>query len=154
MIPAGQIIGFDFGGTAGGWVPTTEDEIRSEIIGQLSQAFTVANLDLHSTGAIYEMLEWEFVGRLEVSPLQGFANMEDARSVVVHSIYEATGYMPTVTAPGAGWSPLGSGGLTEWLSGLGSGLQQTSNLLLIGTAVVLVALVVSMGGKTTRLGLG
>lgn len=158
MVPAGQKIAFDFSGTAGGWIPTTVDDVRSDIAAELSGAFRVDNLEVSNVGAIYEMLEWPFVGRMEVTPIQGFANMDDARSVVVHAIYESTGTMPTVTDAGGGWTPAAGG---DWLSGITgglgnvlSGLHDTTNLLLVLTAGVLVALVVSAGGKTTRIGLG
>ena len=155
MIPAGQRLAFDVIGVAGGWIPVTVDDVRSGIVAELSQAFRVQNVVVESHGAIYEMLEWPFLARIDVSPIQGFAEANDARDVVTHAIYEVTGHMPTVTAAGEGAIPAGgSGGLLSGLGDVFSGLQDTTNLLLILTAVVLVALVASAGGKTTRIGLG
>jgi len=155
MIPAGQRLTFDVVGVAGGWIPTTADEVRSAAVHELSEAFTVRNVRVESQGAVYEMLEWPFLARVEVSPIQGFAELADAQSIVAHAFYEATGNLPTVTEAGGGLLPsTGGGGLFDGLGSLLGGLQDTTNLLLILTAVVLIALVASAGGKTTRIGLG
>jgi hypothetical protein len=170
MVARGQLIAFDFEGTAGGWsFPTTVDAVRSEITAELSDAFTVHNIEIRNVGAMYELLEWQFVGRVELSPIQGFAEMSHARSVVVNAIYQATGYMPAVADPGSGWVPTTETGILDSIGGalrdvvegitgrldaVAQGAQDTTNLLLILTAGVLVALVVSAGGKTTRIGLG
>lgn len=161
MIAAGQRLAFDVVGVAGGWLPTTVDEVRSGAVAELSSAFRVRNLVVENTAEMYEMLEWSFLARVEVEPIQGFATIEDAQSVVAHAFYEVTGNLPSVTDAGEGSAPTSGGGLGDWLSGLGDrvgsvlgGLQDSTNLLLVLTAGVLIALVVSAGGKTTRIGLG
>jgi len=158
MIAAGQRLAFDVVGVAGGWVPTTADDVRSDVIAELSSAFRVHNLLLEGQGSFYELLEWPYLSRVELSPIQGFATIEDAQSVIAHAFYEVTGNLPTVTDAGAGLVPTSGGdwfsGIRDGFAGVLGGLQDTTNLLLILTAGVLIALVVSAGGKTTRIGLG
>ena len=155
MIAAGQRLAFDVVGVAGGWLPTTADDVRSDVIAELSSAFRIHNLLLEGQGSFYEVLEWPYLSRIELSPIEGFATIEDAQSVIAHAYYEVTGNLPSVTDAGAGMVPTtGNGGDWFGLRDLFGGLQDTTNLLLILTAGVLVALVVSAGGKTTRIGLG
>jgi len=165
MIPAGVRTSFDVVGVAGGWIPVTVDDVRSAAIAELAPFFSVHNVVIQNTGAGYEVLEWPFLATVNVSPIQGFATFEDAASVVTHAFYQATGNMPSVTGlgqgqipePGGGWLPDiggGLGNLGQSIKDLFGGVQDTTNLLLILTAGVLIALVVSAGGKTTRIGLG
>jgi len=168
VISAGQRTAFDVVGTAGGWLPTTVDDVREEIIKELGPYFRVHNVTIKPTSAIYEMLEWQFLSLVEASPLVSYGSFEDAASVVAHAVYEATGHMPAVTGrgqglphePGSSWiDGVGLPSVGDGLSGIGKaiedffkGLQETTSLLLVGAVVVLVVIAVSVGGKTTRVG--
>ncbi len=159
MIAIGARLAFDVVGVAGGWIPTTTDEVRTSAVHQLSLHFRVLNVQVRPQGAIYEMLEWPFIASVEVAPLVPYATIDDAMSVVANAFYESTGNLPTVTDAGAGLVQGGGIGnildpITNGIGQLFSGIQNTTNLLLLLTAGVLIALVVSAGGKTTRIGLG
>lgn len=151
MVPAGSLLTFDFRGTAGGWVPTTEDQVRSDLIAQLGGFLTVQSLELHGQGAFYELLEWQFTGRLVARTQVAHAQLADVESIVAHALYEATGHAGTVGAKGTqGDIGSDSPGIVKTIT---DGIVGEFNFALLILAAVAIVLVVSVGGKTTRVGL-
>lgn len=172
MVPAGSVLSFELRGTAGGWVPTTLDALRSDLVNYLSSYVTVQALTVQNEGSFYEQLEWQFISRVTVVTWEAYGKPEDVASIVAHAVYEATGNLPSVGTIGSqGASTPGAGlasSVSDAIKSVGDTLGQTvANLLkpsvdeaksavmpvLVLVAVVAVVLVVSVGGKTTRVGL-
>jgi hypothetical protein len=167
MVAGGTVLTFDAQGVAGGWVPATEDAVRSDLVEQLGRSFVVESVTVTGQGSFYELLEWPFVARIVVQTHEAYADVADVRSIVAHAIYEATGNMPTVGNVGS-QGAIGSGGffgsIADAIRGVGDSvgdavggatrpITQEFNFVLIAVAAVAIILIVNVGGKTTRVGL-
>lgn len=172
MVPAGSVLSFELRGTAGGWIPTTLDALRSDLVNYVSSYMTVQALTVQNEGSFYEQLEWQFTARLTVQTWDTYGDVKDVASIIAHAVYEATGNMPSVGAVGSqGASTAGAGlaaSIADAIQAVGTTVGQTvANALkpsvdtatsalmpiLLIVGVVAVVLVVSVGGKTTRVGL-
>ncbi len=183
MVPAGSSLTFDIRGTAGGWSFTTTDAVREALIAALQSDFVVQSVTIAGQGSFYELMEWQFSGRVVVKPLSAYGAIDDVASMVTHAIYEATGSLGTAGPTGSQGAVGGSGGImdsvTNTVAALGTGIQnaiaglgtavgqgvgnatkpvadEIGDLLgkgLIIVGVVLVAGIFILSGKTTRVGL-
>jgi hypothetical protein len=159
VVSNGAALAFDVSGVAGGWLPVTEDGVRSAIVAELGKYFRVVSVVVTPGGSAYEVLEWPFRATVNVVTMTGYANQTDAASVVAGAVYDATLHMPTVGALGTQEDPRtaddGGGFLDPVLDpikDLVSGIQGEFNLVLLAVGIVAVVLVVKLGGKTTRVG--
>ena len=169
MVRAGATITLQANGTADGY---DSGQVRSAMVAELGKYFRVSGLDLSVGGSFAEYFGWPYTANLTITTQRDYGEAGDVASIVAHALYNATAYLPTVSAPqvqpqvGAG-SGAGSGivdSFADALAGLGKGIGEgvgaatkptidnlMGPLLLVG--LVAVVLVVSVGGKTTRIGL-
>lgn len=175
MIPANTSIQFSVSGAADGW---DDDDTQTAIRSELSKYFGVlrAYIDAPALGGVY--YGWPWTGEIAVVTREAHAEVNDVTSIVAHAIYEATGYMPAVSAPAYGQpsnedpgvlpslpSATGIGeaiaaatkaigdGLKNILKPTAEGAVDAVMPVVIVVAVIAIVLVVNVGGKTTRVGL-
>jgi hypothetical protein len=153
MIRTGSAIRFDAAGSSDGW---DDADTRSRIDIELSKYFRVQAIDLKAGGSFAEYFGWPFRADITVTTREDYGELNDVSSIVAHAIYEATGYMPTVSVPSAGQpsqpTPDVGGNPLSPVYDLLSGLDSTARFVLVVVALVAVAFIVGVGGKTTRLG--
>jgi hypothetical protein len=165
MVPAGSVLSFEVRGVAGGWTPTTLDSLRSDLVSYLSSYVGVQALNVRNAGAFYEQLEWPFVATMTVQTYEAHAAASDVGSLISHAIYEATGNMPTVGGIGSqGGMPTETGGgglfgsigdaVGDLIGGATAPITSEFNFILLAVGAVAVVLLVSLGGKSTRIGVG
>lgn len=160
MVAAGSQLTFDVSGTAGGWVPTTQDGLHDALITELAKAFTVISVVVTPGGSWYELQEWPFRATVIVETVEDHAALADVGSMVVHAFYDATGHMATAGVQGSQDDPRTTPGksavdtILDPFKALLSGLQQETNTVLIILGVVVVAGFYYIGGKSTRVRVG
>lgn len=172
-IPAGTSIKFTVSGSADGF---DDDDAQARVRSELSKYFGVQRvyLDAPAFGGVYTA--WPFTAEVVVSTREAYGDVNGPASIVAHAVYEATGYMPSVSAPAFGgpeepsWLPNASSvgtaigdavsaatkaigdGLKNILQPTAEGAVQTLMPVVIVVAVIAIVLVVNVGGKTTRVG--
>jgi hypothetical protein len=167
-IPAGTSIRFSVSGSADGF---DDDDAQNAVRAALAQYFGVQRvyLDAPAFGGVYS--GWPFTADIVVTTREAYADASGPASIVAHAVYEATGYMPSVSAPSYGGptneepSTLGiaesisaatkaiGDGLRNILQPTAEGAVSTLMPLVIVVAVIAIVLVVNVGGKTTRVGI-
>jgi hypothetical protein len=174
-IAAGTPIQFSVSGAADGF---DDDDAQNAVRTELSKYFTVQRvyLDAPALGGIYS--GWPFTADIVVQTKEAYGDVTGPASIVAHAVYEATGYMPSVSAPAFG-GPSNSDPSIVNGSGIGDLLSNTADSisksigdalrniikptaegavdvimpLVIVVAVIAIVLVVNVGGKTTRVGI-
>lgn len=125
MIAANQSIKFSVSGSADGW---DDDDAQTAIRTELSKYFGVQRvyIDAPALGGVY--YGWPWSGEVVVTTREAHAEIGDVSSIVAHAIYEATGYMPSVSAPAFGgpsnedgW--VDGGGIGDLLKGAGNSVS-------------------------------
>jgi hypothetical protein len=155
VIPADVSIRFEVAGTAGGWLPTDRDAVRAAVLAAMNDTFRVETATINlATDYLGWSFEWPFTMQITAAPRSTYGALADVESMLVHAVYEATGYIPTVSVPDAGQAAQPDlpadeeNPIAKFLKSLEGDLIGT--LVLI--AIVLVALFYFVGGKTTRVG--
>jgi len=167
-IPAGTSIRFDVSGNADG---LDDADTTIAVRAELAKYFTVQRVSLDAS-TVFEYSGWPFRADVVVQTTEAYGDVNGPASIVAHAVYEATGYMPSVSAPSYGGpsQPDDSmGGFGDTLRDLASSVGDAIgnvvkgatdpvasefNKILIVVAVVAVVLIVSAAGKTTKLGVG
>src|SRR5262245_57852514 len=95
-IPAGTSIQFSVSGSADGF---DDDDAQTAVRTELSRYFGVVRvyLDAPALSGIYSA--WPWTADVVITTREAYGTIGDVSSIVAHAVYEATGYMPSVSAP-------------------------------------------------------
>lgn len=168
-IPAGESIRFTVTGAADGF---DDDDAQNAVRDELSKYFGVQRVYLD--GQAFGYSGWPFTAEVVIVTREAYGDVNGPASIVAHAVYEATGYMPSVSAPAFGGPSQddpsvidGSGigdllrnipraigeGIRDVLQPTAEGARDTIMPIVIVVAVIAIVLVVNVGGKTTRVGI-
>lgn len=162
MVPHGSLIIFDVNGTTGGLAPVDDTDLRSRIIAGLAPYFTVMEVAITRGSTLsniidFQWFHWNYSAVVTLRTRSDYADVEDVRSVLIHAFYDAGGAFPTVTirtlgeAQGPSVTTTGpsiAGGVSDGLKAASDAVKalfaqlQTTEYLLIGGVVLIVALIV------------
>lgn len=165
MIPAGSTLRFSVSGVAGGWVPMTADQLRTQLVTAISEYLTVDVLDVRSTADFYELLEWGYVATATVRTREAYASADGPASLISHAAYVVTGNMATTTASGTvpdaqsstetdgvSWIDRITRAIGQGVGNVAAPLTTEINRTLVLVAIVVVAGAYLLAGKNTRVG--
>jgi hypothetical protein len=153
MIRAGEMLTFVAAGRKPSWWPIDADGVstlKADLARTLSTAFRVHTIDIASSGAV-DLFNWSYVATIVVTLRESYAHVNDASSVVANAVWQATGELPSVSAPDYGQpTPAAPAGVLEpirdALTGVVTGVRSEVNfvlVLVVGGILVLGYLLVS-----------
>lgn len=127
MVNAGQRLTFDVVGSTSGFLPSTVQGVREDVVSDLAANFAVHDVTINrqdtafGPSALY--WNWRYTAVATVTTKGAYAKIEDVDSLVAHAFYYGAGELPTVTA--RGWEPGQGAGATsgfdwgKWIAGGG-----------------------------------
>ena len=134
MIRSNTRIVFDVHGAVNGWVPfgaPAVEDVRSRAIAGLSPFFRVHSVSVTDNG----LFDATYTARADLVVLGDYDSIDDVKSIVRSAFWEASGDVPTVSAPGYGDPGQPSGGAQSWFKDL------TSTAKLIALAGIVLGIV-------------
>lgn len=152
MVRAGSSIRFDVGGSADGYDP---DSVKSAIVAELHRYLDVQYAEISAGGSFAEYFGWPFRLDVVAQLRSDYGSADDVSSIVRHAVYEATGYLPSVSIPGLGQPDqvTPTPGALPSLPNPFKEIFGEVNFILVLVLILGVVLVMNVGGKTTRVGL-
>ncbi len=141
MVNSGQRITFDVVGSVSGWIPSTVQGVREDVVSTLAANFAVHDVTINREDTLFgpssAYWNWRYNAVAVVTTKSAYAKVEDVDSIVAHAFYQGSGELPTVTA--RGYEPGQGPGAT---SGLDWGAWLTGGGLVLGLVAVAVLAVV------------